>query len=175
MMTGAHFTLGADAVTKRSERELAVEHWLLSAAEDRRQARGDWSATGIAFLRCGGIFSAVSIPTALVQAAASSQERARLDAYLTGALLGGPVIASTAAGLHYALVPPSTARNWSVPETECLAPGASLAVPAADRDAYGTYWSVPMDSPGDLCVPAAVAQMALYGVYRQLERRDAGE
>ncbi len=174
-MTGTHLTPGADAATTRSERALAVGHWLLSAAEDRQQARADWTATGITVLRCGGIFSAVGIPTVLVQAAAGVQERGAVDAYLTRALLGGPVITSAAAGLHYALVPPSTARNWSVPETECLAPGSSLAVPRVDRDAGGAYWSVPMDSPGELCVPAAVAQMALYGVYRQLKQEGTGE
>ena len=57
-------------VTTSAERALAVEHWLLSAAETPGRARADWEESGRALLRCGGVFAAVRLSARLVCAAA---------------------------------------------------------------------------------------------------------
>ncbi|MFI5635403.1 hypothetical protein ACIA8E_39880 [Streptomyces sp. NPDC051664] len=39
-----------------------------------------------------------------------------------------------------------------------------------------SYWCVPMDSPGELCVPQAVSQLVMTGRYqRATAEREAGE
>lgn len=54
-------------VHTRHERELAVSHWLLAAAQEVKEARKEWAVAGIALLRCGGIFSAIRVPAEVVQ------------------------------------------------------------------------------------------------------------
>ncbi|GAB3010921.1 hypothetical protein GCM10023080_091920 [Streptomyces pseudoechinosporeus] len=71
---------GPGQIVTRAERELAVGHWLLSAAPDMRQARQEWARSGVALLRCGGIFTAVRIRAALVQAAADTDDPKVIDA-----------------------------------------------------------------------------------------------
>lgn len=78
-------------VHTRAVREAAVATWLLSSADDRAQARAEWDETGLALLRCRGLYTAVRIEADLVHAAAGTTESAAVDAYLDAALLGGPV------------------------------------------------------------------------------------
>lgn len=98
--------------------------WLLSSAEDRAQARAEWDETGLALLRCGGLFTAVRIEADLVHAAAGTIESAAVDAYLDAALLGGPAFADRGSGRFYVLVPPSAARRLEWVQ------GGSVAMPA---------------------------------------------
>ncbi|WP_274558582.1 hypothetical protein [Streptomyces spiramyceticus] len=158
----------------RQAREFAVGHWLLAATNDRRQARVEWETSGIALLRCGGIFSAVRIPAVVVRTAAGTEDAQAVDAYLSDALHGGPVFGDSCSQVYYALVPASTARGWDVPETECLGVNCHLGVPSPELTApetYRSHWSVPMDGPGVLCTPGAVSQLVLYGRYRRAQVR----
>lgn len=157
-------------VHTRAERELAVSHWLLTATDDRRLARAEWDETGIALLRCGTVFAAVRIPGAVVHAAAGAEDAKRVDAYLGGALHGGPVFIDSGSQVYYALVPASTARRWDIPDTECLGVASYLGVPSpasTDPTSNRSYWCVPMDGPGALCTPRAVSQMVMHGRFRQ--------
>ncbi|MFI1226083.1 MULTISPECIES: hypothetical protein [unclassified Streptomyces] len=154
-------------MTTGAERLLATEHWLLAAAEDRHQAVTAWAGGGLALLRCGGTFAAARIPAARVQAAAISAEPQEIDRYLAKRLEGGPVICDRAASWYYVLVPASTARRWTVSGSTCLGIGASLGVPRPGTTAASdarVYWSVPMDSPGMLCHPAAVTGTVTAGI-----------
>lgn len=159
------------AITTGAERQLAVRHWLLSAADDIAAARNDWAARGVTMLRCGTLFSAVRIPAETVHAAFRTDDATATDTYLGAALQGGPVLVDTARERYYALVPASTCRSWNVLGSECLGRDSYLGVPRPDvtRDIVGmtrSYWSVPMDSPGMLCAPGAVSQLIAYGRYR---------
>lgn len=166
-------------VHSREDRELAVGHWLLSAAPDMKEARDQWATRGIALLRCGGVFAAVRVPGDIVRAAAGTDDPERIGAYLKEALQGGPVFVDTSSQRYYVLVPASTSRlpQWdghTVPDTECLGSGSFLGVPRPQRnepEQSRSYWCVPMDGPGALCSPAAVSQLVAYGRYR----RAAGE
>lgn len=154
---------GAALVTGR-ERQLAVAHWLLAAARDRDKAREEWLTQDAALLACGGIFSAVRMPGELVRAAAQTADEVKVDVFLRHALDGGPVIRGRYSDQYYALVPASTAWRrppCSVPGLECLGKSHYLGVPAVDRTQPEgrAYWSVPMDSPGELCEPRLVWAM----------------
>ncbi|MFF9077368.1 hypothetical protein ACF1BP_33900 [Streptomyces sp. NPDC014735] len=162
-------------VHSRRDRELAVSHWLLSAAPDLDEARAQWAETGIALLRCGGVFTAVRIEADIVQAAAATEDPERIGAYLEHCLQGGPVCIDTSSRRYYVLVPASTSRlpQWVgrvVPGAECLGPGCFLGVPHPQRtepDVSRSYWCVPMDGPGALCSPYAVSQLVAYGSYQR--------
>ncbi|WP_266978452.1 hypothetical protein [Streptomyces sp. NBC_01669] len=167
----------------RCERELAVSHWLLAAAEDMKAARREWEGTGIALLRCGGLFAAIRIPAGIVQAAAGTEDPKRIGVYLDEAV-HGPVFIDTSSQRYYALVPASTPRlpQWAdrkVPDAECLGSGCFLGVPRPQRtepEQFRSYWCVPMDGPGALCSPDAVSQLVAYGRYqRALGERRAAE
>lgn len=156
------------------DRELAVSHWLLSAAPDIREARNQWVTKGIALLRCGVVFAAVRIQAEIVQAAAGTEDPKHTDAYLQEALQGGPVFIDTSSQRYYALVPASTTRmpQWAtaVPGAECLGPGCFLGVPSPQRtdpSSSRSYWCVPMDGPGVLCSPDAVALLVAYGNHQR--------
>lgn len=155
----------------RAERELAVGHWLLSAAQDMGEARAQWAEQGVTVLRCGGIFAAVRIPAELVHAAAGTSAPSEVGAYLAEALHGGPVLVDRHGTRYYVLVPASTARWWHVPDSECLGVGACLGVPRPGISASGaaspSYWAVPMDSPGVLCVPDDVSRLVMTGRSRR--------
>jgi hypothetical protein len=161
-------------VHTRADRNLATAHWLLAAADDRDQARVEWAEQGIALLRCGTLFSAVRIPARLVHAAAGSDDHAAVDAYLTEALLEGPVICDPRGRHYYALVPASTASRWRHPAAECLGRDTYLGVPPPDaaghdHQAWASYWSVPMSSAAELCSPEAVAQLVVLARFRTAE------
>lgn len=161
-------------VHTRASIDLAVSHWLLAAASDRAQARRDWQEQGVAVLACGALFSAVRMPAETVHAAAGSTDHATVDAYLSGALLGGPVICDNSMARYYALVPAGAARKWDVPGTVCLGIGWSVGVPPPGRareDGWARmYWSVPMDSPGVLCSAGSVQQLVMTGRFREVSR-----
>lgn len=155
-------------VTMARERQLAVEHWLMAAAEDRVKARSEWGESNVALLSCGTLFSAVRIPAALVEAAAKSSDRAAIDTYLASALLNGPVICDRYASWYYALTPASTAQRWDLSGIVCLGRKSSLGVPRpgiTGASGERLYWSVPMDSAAALCSPYAVAQLVVHGRY----------
>lgn len=120
----------------------------------------------MALLRCGGRFTAICIPGAVVHAAAGTDAPARVDAFLAEALDGGPVFAASGLDRYYALVGASAVRNWDVSGTECLPCGCLLGVPAVSLTEYEPgvpYWSVPIDSHGDVCLAASLADMVAYG------------
>ncbi|MGW1723495.1 hypothetical protein ACWCQK_11275 [Streptomyces sp. NPDC002306] len=164
---------GSDAVVHtRAERELAVSHWLVCAADDLRAAQEQWEDQGVALLRCGGLFSAVRIPAAIVFAAAGTDDRDGVDAFLADALHGGPVFVDTISGCYYCLVPASAQRWWTSVDAACLGRESYLGVPNPCLDASSagarSYWCVPMDGPGDLCVAATVHKLVLLGRHRRI-------
>ncbi|MCM2388587.1 hypothetical protein [Streptomyces albipurpureus] len=151
-------------LTTGAERRLAVAHWLLAAAAEPSRARFEWATYGVALLRCGGLFTAVRIPGALVRAAADTEEPEALAEFLAEALHGGPVFHDPRSRQYYVLTPASTARRWSLQDADCLGSNTFLGVPATDRVepdlSYGAYWVVPMDSPGVLCAGQDAANLA---------------
>ncbi|MER6531802.1 hypothetical protein [Streptomyces sp. NPDC001508] len=93
------------AVATLPERQFAVSHWLLGAADDVDVARAQWQEQGVALLACGGVLSAVRIPARLVWAAAGTKELDDVDRFLGQFFDGGAVFMDLRAGLYYALVP----------------------------------------------------------------------
>jgi len=161
-------------VHSSADRRLATEHWLLSTHPTPRQARKEWTQDGIALLPLGTLFSAVRIPARLVHAAASSEDPSTVDAFLTEALHGGPVICDPRGRHYYALVPASTASRWRHPAAECLGRDTYLGVPrldaaGLDSRTWASYWSVPMSSAAELCSPEAVSQIVVLGSFRAAE------
>lgn len=148
--------LEATGLTTRPERELAVTHWLLGAADDRDEARAQWAEQGIALLACGSLFSAVRIPAGLVWAAAKTEELKEVDAFLGQWFDGGAVFMDLHSLQYYALVPASAGWRWKdrdFPGVACLGLDNFLGVPAIQlTEPEGrAYWCRPMDSAGDLC------------------------
>lgn len=178
MLERTQLVEGADEFRRRVDhggRELAVGHWLLSAAPDPDEACAQWGETGIALLRCGGAFAAVRVEADIVQAAAGTEDPERIGAYLERCLQGGPVITDTSSQRYYVLVPAGTSRlpQWAgrvMPGAECLGSGCFLGVPSPQRTEPGesrSYWCVPMGGPGALCSPDAVSQLVVYGSYQR--------
>ncbi|WP_051711676.1 hypothetical protein [Streptomyces sp. NRRL S-350] len=153
-----------------AERDAAVRHWLLAALPDgeRTAAADDWKTRGVTVLPCGTLYSAVRLPADIVAEAAGSTDRAAIDRYLAVSL-DGPVFCTGERGLYVALVPPSTARTWSLSGVSFLGRGSVVTVPAPGltRDlSPGAYWAVPMESPGVLCLAEDVANVATRGLRR---------
>lgn len=94
----------ATAVTTLRERELAVSHWLLSAADDPATARGQWKDQDVALLACGGVLSAVRVPAHLVWAAVGTENLSEVDEALRKRLDGGAVFMDLHASMYYFLV-----------------------------------------------------------------------
>ncbi|GHF13630.1 hypothetical protein GCM10014715_81520 [Streptomyces spiralis] len=159
-----------------ADRRLAVEHWLLAAHPEPKQARAEWAEHGVALLRLGTLFSAVRIPGRLIQAVAATTDPRELDTFLEDALDGGPVISDPGGNRYYALVPASVPRtwraavdDWSTQNVEVLGCGTYLGVPRVDAVEYrplGTYWSVPMPSAAVLCPPLTVARLIAAAVHQ---------
>lgn len=164
-------------VTAGAERALATEHWLLMSADDRTRARDEWRDQGIALLRCGPLFCAVRFERRVVEAAAGTEDTEELDRFLADVLHGGPVFMDQNSERYYALVPPSTGereewRRGRKPLAEFLGAGHFLGVPRPTHSyAYErrTYWSVPMDSAGDLCPPEALSQLLAVGYFKLVQ------
>jgi hypothetical protein len=171
-------------VHSRQDREIAVRTWLLVAALDVSEATTQWQESGIALLRCGGIFGAVRISANLVRAAAGTDNTREIDAFLAEGLQGGPVFMDLCAQRYYVLVPVSTGQRyeWTSrrdPETEFLGRGCFLGVPrleATEPKDVRSYWCVPMDGPGTLTVPDAVSQLLAVARFRRAQaEREADE
>ncbi|MDX2817483.1 hypothetical protein PV410_33960 [Streptomyces sp. PA03-5A] len=153
-------------VVTGQDRRTAVGHWLQAAALNPQQAREEWAERGFTLLECGTLFSAVRIPADLVHAAAETSDPQAVSSYLTSVLGGGPVIVDPVSQRYYALVPASTALRWNVADTLCLGRASCLGVPSPERTEHRpgrSRWAVPMDSPGDLCVPGEVANLVKCG------------
>ncbi|MFE9312852.1 hypothetical protein ACFYM5_35375 [Streptomyces sp. NPDC006706] len=159
-------------IVSGAERRLAVEHWLLSVAEDIHRARQDWRTEGVALLRCGGVFGVVRISETIVRAAAGSEDTATVDRYLARALLGGPVFMDQENLRYYVLVGTSTGRRpeWerARDDAEFMGSGHYLGVPALDATSPEArmYWCVPMDGPANLASAPAVSQLVGNGRLR---------
>ncbi|WP_051754277.1 hypothetical protein [Streptomyces achromogenes] len=162
-------------VVPTSERNLAVEHWLLTSVPSAEEARTSWDRFGVALLHCGVVFTTVRMNGDLVHAAADSSDPHTVSAYLTQALAGGPVVVDTHGHKrYYALVPVSTidrpewADDRHAPVADCMTNGF-VGIPRpgiTEPDDCFTYWCVPMDRPGVLCAPEAVSELVSYGMLR---------
>ncbi|MEU3896351.1 hypothetical protein [Streptomyces sp. NPDC045251] len=144
-------------------RDRAVSNWLLAAADNCDRAQREWHDRGVALLRCGRAFTAIRVPASLITAAAGSEERARVSAYLSAALHRGPVFVDRTAGWYYCLVPSKSCASWREPETECLGDDHYLGAPRPGIDLQHSRarscWVVPMDGPADLCSPDAISRL----------------
>ncbi|MFF2852971.1 hypothetical protein ACFVT5_42820 [Streptomyces sp. NPDC058001] len=150
------------------ERELAVSHWLLGAADDTETARAQWREQGIALLGCGGILSAVRIPAPLVWAAADAEDLETADGFLRRWFDGGAVFMDLHSHLYYVLVPGFATWRWSdreFPGVGCLGRDHFLGVPEPQltRPRGRAYWSVPMDSPAELTYLDEVVELVRRG------------
>ncbi|WP_328349162.1 hypothetical protein OG800_48855 [Streptomyces sp. NBC_00445] len=162
--------LEARGLTTLGERQLGVTHWLLTAAEDRARARAEWKEQGIALLTCGAALSAVRIPAHLVWGAARTEELEKVDDFLRRFFDGGAMFMDIHAHLYYALVPGTSEWRWTnreVPGVERLR-GRSyyLGVPhiALTEPKGRSYWSLPMDTAGDLCYLDEVESLVITGL-----------
>ncbi|WP_329343076.1 hypothetical protein OG866_42165 [Streptomyces sp. NBC_00663] len=159
--------LQASSVTTAVERALAVEHWLLIAASDISDAYWAWKEGDVTFLRCGARFTAVRLPADVVRRAAGTRQVHAVDAFLSEALAGGPVIVSNGHHTYYALVSRAAGLAWASRGAAVLAPGTWIEVPPPSRtEGRGreAYWAVPMREPGALCranLVAAVVESAV--------------
>lgn len=162
-----------------SDRQLAVEHWLMAAHPHPGDVREEWEDHQVALLPLGGLFSAVRIPGDLVTALAHGRsEPSEVDPWLARQLEGGPVICDRrATRRYYVLVPAGMSRSWrpqittwGVEDVDVLGRDSYLGVPrpgaGPERD---TYWAVPMASAGELCTPLLVARLVAAGRHRLTE------
>jgi hypothetical protein len=164
---------GGVVVHLRQDREQGVRSWLLlSAPSGMDTARSEWQQGGIALLRCGALFGAVRMDTALVHAAAGSDDPDIAARFLAEVLHGGPVFVDRHRACYYALVPPSAGnrREWRdqryTPFAEFLGLGSYVGVPRPSftrPDDHFSYWVVPMDGPGDLCPVEALSHLVNHG------------
>jgi hypothetical protein len=155
-------------VVMLKERQLAVSHWLLTAADDREMARSQWAEQGIALLCCGGVLSAMRIPARLVWAAAGTEDLKEVDDFLGRFFSGGAVFMDLHSQLYYALVGGNTRWPWKERDflgVERLGRDAFLGVPAVHlTEPRGrAYWCIPMESPGALTYMDQVAALCYRG------------
>ncbi|MER6622006.1 hypothetical protein [Streptomyces sp. NPDC000931] len=168
-------TVEETSVVRNLERQLAVAHWLLSAAEDRDLVRAQWEdGGGVALLACGGTLGAVRVPAGLVWAAAGTEELKEVDAFLCRWFFGGAVFMDLHSHLYYFLVPGTAAVKWTgaeFPGVACLGRNHFLGVPAVrlTEPRGRSYWCVPMDGPGDLCYISEVWQLLRKGLAARQE------
>ncbi|WP_256104842.1 hypothetical protein [Streptomyces sp. ODS05-4] len=169
--------IAASQIPARALTPVCVGDWLLAASGSPRASQREWSQFGITALPCGGRFSAVRVPAGIVRAAArvpaNEDAEEAVDEYLATALLGGPAICDRRAQWYYALVPPEAARDWVVGAAVCRGRGAFVGVPrpgARREHATRCYWSVPMETPGQLCNTSAVTQLVHTGRLLELAR-----
>lgn len=152
--------------------------WLLRAADDDAAARRAWLDTGVALLSCGRIFSAVRMESAVVWAAAGTEDLAAVDRYLDRVLFGCPVFMTFNPHRYYALLPVNAAEQYEwVPrrqeqrlDAKLLSAGSHITVPMPERKAVPDdalpYWCVPPRRTGELGSPHAVLQLLTLGRYR---------
>lgn len=176
-------------VHTNTDRQLAVEHWLLAAHPKPEQARREWGEDGVVLLPLGTLFSAVRIPRQLVVSASRLEETddnahmfdVMINQFLFEALSEGPVICDQHRQRYYVLVPGSTpvrwrraAAAWRALGVDCLGRDTHLGVPhlTANREypePWASFWAVPMQSPGALCNPIDVARLVAAGKRRMAE------
>ncbi|MFD3935949.1 hypothetical protein ACFWSF_23435 [Streptomyces sp. NPDC058611] len=173
--------LTASAVTTRAERQRASGYWLLPAAPTMAQGFAAWRDDGVAWLRPGVLFGAVSIPASLVHAAVGVSSPEECAAPLAEALQGGPLFYEPdhdgPDAAYTALVPASTGLQWRVHPSVAHPYRALLLVPAPERCEPGNepalpWWVVPVDRPGLLCPPDRLT--ALVGLGRDASAGKAG-
>lgn len=170
-MTGTS-DMGSDTLPGPDESvQSAVRGWLLTAAalSEADACRG-WRESGIALLRCGGLFTAVRMRAELVHAAARTVNSSQVDRYLADALPDGPVFADRTCRRYYALVPTCAEGEvrWKAhePYAASLGEGCFLGVPDPAHTTPcrgGSYWCVPIRGPEVLCSVADVEQFLLHG------------
>lgn len=168
---------GNTLVHTQEDRDLAVAQWLLAASPDAASARVEWAETGSTALRCGGLFTTVSLPELIVHAAAGTTAPEHVVPFLRASICG-PVFFDSVTGRYHALVPPSTIRVWPpVPDAVCATLGTLVNVPAPGQTRCGrgrTRWVVSMEGPGTLCSPRDVALVALAGHAQTLRFEGVG-
>jgi hypothetical protein len=155
-----------------ADRRTAAAHWLLSAAQDQGKARADWRNRDVAMLRLGTLFSAVRIPAAVILAVTGGHRTPSdcIDNFLRE-VVDGPVVCDPRHLRYYALVPASMPTTWTQAAADWRALGIDMlgresilgvpdvALTEAGVHELASYWSVPMDSAGELCSPLAVARL----------------
>ncbi|MEU1852960.1 hypothetical protein ABZ499_27760 [Streptomyces sp. NPDC019990] len=156
--------------TAAEERQFAAQTWLLIAAKDGPAAQLDWHSADVTLLRCGTLFTAIRVPLPLIEAAAGTNDREKIGAYLNAVLFRGAAFLDKPSENVYFLVPQSTWGRWVEPETECLSPDMRLGVPRPGaKPDERAYWLVEMDGPGDLCARDAVKALVEYGRLRAVQ------
>ncbi|KAB1144996.1 hypothetical protein F7R91_20180 [Streptomyces luteolifulvus] len=170
-------------VHSSADRRLAAEHWLLSSLAEPGRGRQEWNTQGVVMLPLGTLFSAIRLPGRLVLAVtgAHSLPSREIDATLNDALGGGPVICDPRHQRYYVLVPASVPTSWRaavddwrVMDVDALGRGTVLGVPRLTRQephALASYWSVPMESMGELCTPLTVARFIGAGRHLMAEEQ----
>ncbi|MFJ2176430.1 hypothetical protein ACIOHE_26505 [Streptomyces sp. NPDC087851] len=147
------------------DRTRRIHAWLASSLKEPEFAKEDWKRTGIAVLRCGVRFDVIRMHPDVVHAAIGTTSYAAIPAAVEAARLG-PVIADHATH-YYALVPVGTVERWSDPHGEPRGIGAWVGVPRLDlRGPDGVYWASPLEKPGSVCEPEAVAEFLDLGCTR---------
>ncbi|MFI1864770.1 hypothetical protein [Streptomyces jumonjinensis] len=140
----------------------AIGRWLAASLDAPADAWAAWREGSHAMLPAGVRFDAVRLPVELVHAAAADSPHATVAEHLTAAL-DGPVICDPARW-YYALVPARTSETWTSGLARCLGFGTWLGVPRPDLTEHALlHWSTPMNAPGALCDPTAVAALAERG------------
>lgn len=151
--------------TPRAGRE-AVAAWLADSLNQPESAREQWADCRLAVLALGKQFSAVRISSELVYAVAASH-RDLTTASMVLHSLDGPVIHDPRGRRFYALVPPSSPGPDLGPHATYLGLGHYIGVPrvgdSEPDERLASYWAVPMTSPGALCYPVRVADLAATG------------
>ncbi|MET9290924.1 hypothetical protein [Streptomyces sp. NPDC003077] len=166
-MIGERASEVSGTMTAHAERELTVEHWLLSAARDAETARAEWASHGVALLRCGSTFSAIRISASVVHQAAGTETPEAVAACLNAALEGEPAFLDRYAKRYYLLTSRSAGTlGWCLPNTERLGFGGYVGVPSVRIRQSGVtraHWVVPVESPGTLCRPEFVVRLGIAG------------
>lgn len=115
----------------------------------------------------------------VVWAAAGTRRMVDVDQEL-GRVLGGPVLMSLYPHRYYALVPVETGQRdeWAIEhwtDARYLGEGSVIGAPLVGRtspDGSRSYWCVPVEEPGDLCDPEAVARFLTLGRTRLRQERE---
>ncbi|MEW1892304.1 hypothetical protein [Streptomyces sp. NPDC085659] len=172
----------ADGVVhlRRRERELASEHWLLSAAPDAHRSQDEWRTQGWTWLRPGVLFGAVVVRARLVHAALGLDDplacRQPLPEHLDGPVFYSPDLFGRE-GAYTVMVTASTAMGWRAIGSVAHDYRATLRIPRPDLidppEDGSPWWVVPLDGPGVLC--KARPLIAFISAGRQATGRSGGE
>ncbi|GHE39057.1 hypothetical protein [Streptomyces capitiformicae] len=162
------------AITPDGDRDLSVERWLLSAAENSDRARVDWRESGLALMRCGTIIAAIRMSHDLIHAAAGTHDAYKIDAFLREVLPGGGVFVDTARNLYFVLVQHSVGRRneWvdnPYEQAKFLGDGSFLGVPSVrlkTRGAGRAYWCAPVEKAGEFVSQEAMSQLLAISRWR---------